>query len=68
MGCPWSDFTAAKLRFCEAPVCGWVTEPENTWSNVGFFIVGAIVLSDARRTGRQIAGSLGLIAITATDP
>src|SRR5690349_14162358 len=63
MGCPWSDFMPANLRFCEARLCGWVTEPANTWSNVGFFIVGAIVLSDARRNGRLIAGSLGLIAV-----
>ncbi len=61
--CPWAGFQLANLTFCEADRCAWVTQPANTWSNVGFLLVGLLVLRAARRTGARVAGLLGLIAI-----
>jgi len=61
--CPWDHLAPASLRFCEAPVCGWVTEPANTWTNVGFVIVGLWVLARARRDGRGALGWIGVAAI-----
>lgn len=49
--------------FCEADVCGWVTQPANTWSNLGFVVVGLWVLHLARKEGRAVAGLLGPIAL-----
>ncbi len=62
-GCPWDGLAPANLRFCEAQLCGWVTEPANTWSNVGFFVVGVMVILTAARERRRAAGLLGPIAI-----
>jgi len=49
--------------FCEADVCGWVTQPANTWSNLGFLVVGLFVVRLARAEGAPRAGLLGPIAI-----
>jgi len=62
MGCPWDGFSPANLQFCEASVCGWVTQPANTWSNVGFFLVGLWILYVASHE-REPARWLGWIAI-----
>lgn len=63
MTCPWDGFAPANLEVCEADLCGWVTQPANTWSNVGFFLAGAWVLRAARREGRPLAGAVGALAI-----
>ena len=61
--CPWSSLAPANLEFCEASLCGWVTQPANTWSNVGFLVAGVAILRVARRDRRLFAGVLGAIAI-----
>lgn len=61
-GCPWDALAPANLEFCEADVCGWVTQPANTWSNAGFFAAAAWIAWAARRDGRPIAGLLAPIA------
>ncbi len=63
MDCPWSSFQPANLRFCEEPLCAVVTEPANTWSNVGFFVAGWWILRLAKRAQRRDAGWLGWVAI-----
>ena len=63
MGCPWDGLSPANLHFCEASVCGWITQPANTWSNAGFLLVGAWVIVHAARRGHRTAGLLGWIAI-----
>jgi hypothetical protein len=42
--CPWTGFAQTTSSFCEEAVCGVVREPANTWSNVGFFVVGFAML------------------------
>jgi Ceramidase len=61
--CPWQDFAPAVQSFCEEPRCAWVVHPAETWSNVGFFLVGWLILRRAR--GRPFRPSLllGLIMI-----
>lgn len=43
MLCPWDRFAPATLEFCESLLNGWVRQPANTWSNVGFLIVGVLI-------------------------
>lgn len=38
--CPWSGVTPASIHYCEENLCGWVTQPANAWSNLGFVAVG----------------------------
>lgn len=61
--CPWDGLEPANLRFCEEPLCGWVTEPANTWTNAGFVVVGVLLVALARRERGGAAGLLGPIAI-----
>lgn len=45
--CPWYDITeklgAPNIKWCEETICEWISEPANTWSNLGYLIVGLIV-------------------------
>ena len=47
--CPWDGFEAATIAFCENRLCSWVVEPANTWSNIGFVIVGLYLYWHAKR-------------------
>jgi len=61
--CPWQVLPPANLSFCEADVCGWITQPANSWTNVGFLIAGVIILREARRSPAGMAAWLGPIAL-----
>lgn len=38
--CPWTEFKPDPYPFCEDALCSWVREPANTWTNIGYLIVG----------------------------
>lgn len=46
--CPWYQITeetgAPNIKWCEETLCQWISEPANTWSNLGYLIVGIAVL------------------------
>ena len=46
--CPWYDITektgAPNIKWCEETLCQWVSEPANTWSNLGYIIVGVFII------------------------
>jgi len=63
MTCPWDSFTRAPAEFCEASLCGWIRQPANTWSNLGFLIAGGLILFRARREDARHLRGLGYIAI-----
>lgn len=45
--CPWYDITvtqgAPNIKWCEETLCQWISEPANTWSNLGYLIVAVII-------------------------
>jgi hypothetical protein len=47
-GCPWHEITettgAPNIKWCEQTLCQWISEPANTWSNLGYLIVGLYIL------------------------
>lgn len=49
MNCPWSAWPQSPASFCEAPLCAWIREPGNTWSNAGFLLVAAIFYRETAR-------------------
>lgn len=63
--CPWDALTPGTVRFCEARLCGWVAEPANTWSSLGYVLVGLWLLLQARRTqdSRLVAVAVAEIVI-----
>jgi len=46
--CPWYEITektgAPNIKWCEETLCQWISEPALTWSNLGYLIVGLVVL------------------------
>ncbi|MFP5384610.1 MAG: ceramidase domain-containing protein [Bacteriovoracia bacterium] len=46
-GCPWHSITesqgAPNIKWCEETLCQWISEPANTWSNLGYLIVAVIM-------------------------
>jgi hypothetical protein len=61
--CPWSSFAPAASRFCEDAVCGWIREPANTWSNVGFLVAGLAALLGSPRGAPRLMRRFGLVCI-----
>jgi hypothetical protein len=55
--CPWSGWSPGTLRFCESLRCEWIVAPAETWSNIGYFLVGFFLLF-ANRGKFSIAGSV----------
>ncbi|MCM0605167.1 MAG: ceramidase domain-containing protein [Xanthomonadaceae bacterium] len=45
-GCPWyeiSQYAPPNLKWCEASLCSWITEPANTWSNLAYLIAAIVI-------------------------
>ena len=47
LSCPWYSLAesqgAPNIKWCEETLCQWISEPANTWSNLGYLIVGLII-------------------------
>lgn len=64
--CPWDGLEPVNLElFCEARTCSWIETPANTWSNVGYLVVGVLVLVLAARRGGPRAPGLVALAVFA---
>lgn len=61
--CPWHAFPQSPAGFCEASLCAWIRQPANTWSNLGFLIVGFWILRIARKEGNRHLRGVGYISI-----
>ena len=50
--CPWHEAAvvlgAPNIKWCEATLCGWISEPANTWSNLLYLVFGAIIMLGRR--------------------
>jgi hypothetical protein len=55
MTCPWSDWDAGTVHFCEARLCAWVVEPSNAWSSVAYVLVGLWMMRGGVRDLRAAA-------------
>jgi hypothetical protein len=46
--CPWHEaqlsYGTPNVDWCEPTICSYITEPANTWSNIGFLIVALLIL------------------------
>jgi len=61
--CPWQGFQPATIKFCEDQLCSWITQPANTWSNIGFVIVGLYIYRQAKATKQSRLMLLGFSSI-----
>jgi hypothetical protein len=49
--CPWYPLKKVRLphvKWCEEQLCAWVEEPANTWSNLGYILLGVLMWRMAR--------------------
>ena len=61
--CPWENLVFRPAEFCEESLCAWIRQPGNTWTNVGFLLVGLWIWRAARRERLEHLGGLALIAL-----
>jgi hypothetical protein len=61
--CPWDGFETAAMHFCERELCGWITQPANTWSNLAYVIVGIWLIRLAYKEGHRALAAVGVIEI-----
>lgn len=47
LSCPWYSLAesqgAPNIKWCEETLCQWVSEPANTWSNLGYLFIGLFI-------------------------
>jgi hypothetical protein len=58
--CPWDALRQSPLGFCEESLCASIKQPGNTWSNIGFLVVAALIWHHAGKHGHR---QLRLIAV-----
>ncbi len=61
--CPWDDLAPSALHFCERELCGWITQPANTWSNLAYIVVGVWLVRLALREDQRGLAAIGVIEI-----
>ncbi len=42
--CFYSGWIPQKYLYCETQLCGWLQQPSNTWSNIGYLIASILIL------------------------
>lgn len=50
MMCPWSQYEKDPFPFCEEQLCQWISQPANTWSNIGYFIAAWLIWKHHRNS------------------
>jgi hypothetical protein len=51
--CPWDGLSPGTVHFCEERLCAWVAEPSNTWSSIGYVMVGVWLMITHARPARD---------------
>ncbi len=61
--CPWSGWRPATIKFCENELCGWITQPANTWSNLAYIVIGLLVYRLAIKEDASRLKWIGFIGV-----
>jgi len=62
---PWAFLSQSIPAFCEELITGWIAQPGNTWSNIGFLVAGFWILfkeKNRKETWSIVLGWVLLIA------
>lgn len=51
MDCYWNDWYPSKEIWCEEKICGFITNPINTFSNISYLIVGNLIMEFDTKIG-----------------
>ena len=63
VGSPWSGWALPDIKHCEANLSSWIAAPANTWSNIAYFAVAALIMTRSSRRGALSARGLGPVLI-----
>jgi len=61
-GCPWYDLHAnhpPNVDWCEEKLCSWILTPFNTWTNLGYILVGLWIWWKMRNSKSRVLGFFG---------
>lgn len=61
--CPWEGWVYRPAEFCEESLCGWIRQPANTWTNIGFLLAGLAILRATRRDHHEHLRGLAVVAL-----
>jgi hypothetical protein len=57
--CPWHSWAektgAPNIKWCEETLCAWISEPANTWSNLGYLAAGIAIFCLALHRKQRFA-------------
>jgi hypothetical protein len=66
-GCPWYEmqqtFSPPNVNWCEPTYCQLISEPSNTWSNLGMIIPGIIICYLSRQLKSPMIKKLGFCIV-----
>jgi len=62
-GCPWSGFTPPNVNWCEEELCAWIVNPADTWSNLLYLVLGALMWREAHRRRSASLAAFGPASI-----
>ncbi len=64
-GCPWHNaqqtLGAPNVNWCEDTHCTWINEPANTWSNLGYILVGIYIIRKLQQSHLRLFGWLVML-------
>ena len=69
--CPWHRgaelLGAPNIKWCETTLCGWISEPANTWSNLLYLVLALVIHVQYRRAPsahlRPMAPAMALLGL-----
>lgn len=55
--CPWYEyaekFGSPNIKWCEETLCQWISEPANTWSNMGYILAAIYLFYRTRKSSNK---------------
>ncbi len=57
--CFWGKFDPPTIQFCENNLCGVITQPANTWSNLAYIFIGIYLL--IKKPASRITGWVAIL-------
>lgn len=62
-GCPWADWARPNVKWCEENLCGYITAPANTWTNLSYMIFGLWMMRDGSKKKSNTLYFVGVASI-----
>lgn len=61
--CPWVAYESDLFPSCEELLCSWIRQPINTWSNLGYFLIGLWLIYSGKKSNRLSEVAIGVATL-----